>query len=91
MPGVEVVEVDLAPFSAAAALLYEGSFVAERYGAVGEFVAAHLDEVDPVVGPIILAGADHSGWSVFRASIGHLPKVPRWPEDRRGSGRFGSR
>ncbi|CAN5801648.1 hypothetical protein BH10ACT1_BH10ACT1_11400 [soil metagenome] len=66
VPGAAVVEVDLAPFAAAAALLYGGSFVAERYAAVGEFVAAHVDEVDPVVGPIVLAAADHPAWSLFR-------------------------
>lgn len=64
--GASVAEVDLAPFSAAAALLYDGSFVAERYDAVGAFVDAHLDEVDPVVGPIISAAAAHPGWAVFR-------------------------
>ena len=31
-------DVDLTPFLAAGALLYEGAFVAERYSAVGEFI-----------------------------------------------------
>ncbi len=81
-PGAELVEVDLAPFSAAAALLYGGSFVAERYAAVGAFVADHPDEVDPVVGSIILAAADHPGWAVFRdqAELARLVQVtaPVW-------------
>lgn len=51
--GVRVRRVDVAPLLAAARLLYEGAFVAERYAAVGEFVARHPDDVDPVVGAII--------------------------------------
>ncbi|WP_093417057.1 allophanate hydrolase [Saccharopolyspora flava] len=53
--GAELVHVDLTPFLRAAELLYQGAFVAERYAAVGEFVDAHRDEVDPVVGEIISA------------------------------------
>lgn len=51
--GAQVRRVDIAPLLAAARLLYEGAFVAERYTAVGEFVANHPDDVDPVVGAII--------------------------------------
>ena len=54
---VEVAAIDLGPFFAAGALLYEGAFVAERYAAVGAFIAAHRDEVDPVVAEIIMAAA----------------------------------
>jgi allophanate hydrolase len=53
----EVVEVDLRPYIEAGALLYDGAFVAERYAAVGAFVEAHPDEVDPVVGAIIRAAS----------------------------------
>jgi allophanate hydrolase len=53
--GAELVEIDLAPFFAAGALLYGGAFVAERYAAVGEFVASHWDEVDRIVGAIVEA------------------------------------
>jgi allophanate hydrolase len=55
--GYEVVEIDLEPFLEAGALLYQGAFVAERYAAVGEWIAAHRDAVDPTVGGIILAAA----------------------------------
>ena len=58
--------VDLAPFLAAGALLYGGSFVAERYEAVGAFVDAHPDDVDPVVGAIIAAAGRLPAWQVFR-------------------------
>ncbi len=51
--GARVRRVDVAPLLAAARLLYEGAFVAERYAAVGEFVASHPDDVDPVVRVII--------------------------------------
>lgn len=53
--GAQLVEIDLEPFLAAARLLYEGAFVAERYAAVGPFVDAHRSEVDPTVGAIIAA------------------------------------
>ncbi|MFJ1459879.1 allophanate hydrolase [Nocardia sp. N2S4-5] len=51
--GVRIVTVDPEPFLAAARLLYDGALVAERYSAVGEFVDAHPDAVDPTVGAII--------------------------------------
>ncbi|TFV51725.1 allophanate hydrolase [Blastococcus sp. TF02A-35] len=51
--GVAVQPVDLTPFLDAARLLYDGGLVAERHAAVGAFVDAHRDDVDPVVGAII--------------------------------------
>jgi allophanate hydrolase len=56
--GCTVVEIDLAPFLEAGQLLYGGAFVAERYAAVGGWIAAHRDQVDPTVGAIILGAAD---------------------------------
>lgn len=47
--------VDISGMLAAARLLYDGALVAERHAAVGQFVDAHPDQVDPVVGPIIHA------------------------------------
>jgi allophanate hydrolase len=52
---LDAVEIDLQPYLDAGDLLYGGAFVAERYAAVGAFVDAHPDDVDPVVGPIISA------------------------------------
>ncbi|WP_158852217.1 allophanate hydrolase [Saccharothrix deserti] len=63
--GAELVPIDLEPFLAAARLLYEGAFVAERYTAVGEFVSAHLDVVDPTVGAIISAARDIPAHRLF--------------------------
>jgi allophanate hydrolase len=62
---VELVPVDFSPFLAAARLLYDGAFVAERYAAVGEFIDAHPSDVDPVVGAIISAAADVPAYRLF--------------------------
>ena len=64
--GAEIVQVDVAPLLEAAALLYGGAFVAERYAAVGEFVDAHPDEVDPTVGTIISAAKDVRAFELYR-------------------------
>jgi allophanate hydrolase len=53
--GAELVPLDLEPFLAAARLLYDGAFVAERYSAVGEFVRTRPASVDPTVGAVITA------------------------------------
>lgn len=53
--GVTVEAIDLSPFLEAARLLYDGGLVAERHAAVGGFVDAHRDAVDPTVGAIIAA------------------------------------
>jgi allophanate hydrolase len=55
--GHEVQRIDIEPFLAAGRLLYGGGFVAERYAAVGEFITAHPDAVDPAVRQIILGAA----------------------------------
>ncbi|WP_067667249.1 allophanate hydrolase [Nocardia miyunensis] len=56
--GARIVTVDPEPFLAAARLLYDGALVAERYAAVGEFVDARPDAVDPTVGAIIRTARD---------------------------------
>ncbi|MEV6910621.1 allophanate hydrolase [Amycolatopsis sp. NPDC051071] len=56
--GAELVPVDISAFLSAARLLYEGAFVAERYSAVGEFIDAHPDVVDPAVRQIIGGAKD---------------------------------
>ncbi|MFD0733285.1 allophanate hydrolase [Planotetraspora mira] len=55
--GVELLPIDPAPFLQAAELLYQGAFVAERYSAVGEFVAKGGPDLDPTVAGIIMAAA----------------------------------
>ncbi|MFM7224811.1 MAG: allophanate hydrolase [Actinomycetota bacterium] len=58
--GIEVVPLDpsaIAVLFAAGRLLYGGAFVAERYAAVGAFIDAHPDDVDPIVRSIIAPAA----------------------------------
>ncbi|MET7655517.1 MULTISPECIES: allophanate hydrolase [unclassified Streptomyces] len=60
--GAEIRGIDLAPFTEAAAMLYEGAFVAERYTAVGTFVDKLIAEggegLDPTVAGIITRARD---------------------------------
>ncbi len=56
--GFELVPVDISPLLDVAQMLYDGAFVAERYTAVGAFIDAHPDEVDPTVGKIISSARD---------------------------------
>jgi allophanate hydrolase len=67
--GAQIAEVDIAPLLEAASLLYGGAFVAERYAAVGEHIAAREtligDTLDPVVATIILDGAKHDAAGYF--------------------------
>ncbi|WP_339128309.1 allophanate hydrolase [Streptomyces sp. f51] len=60
--GAEVRTLDLTPFTEAAAMLYEGAFVAERYAAVGSFVDKQTAEggagLDPTVAGIITRARD---------------------------------
>jgi allophanate hydrolase len=60
------VAIEFAPFREAAALLYSGPWVAERYAAVGEFVDAHQDAVHPVVGQIIRGATSKSAADAYR-------------------------
>lgn len=66
--GAEIVEIDYAPFRAAAELLYSGPSVAERLAAIEPFIKAHRDQMHPVVASII-GGADcYSAVDAFRAA-----------------------
>jgi allophanate hydrolase len=62
--GASFPEVPVDGLVDAGRLLYEGAFVAERYAAVGRFVDAHLDEVDPVVGSIISGAGRLPAWQL---------------------------
>ena len=65
--GAEITEIDVTPLLEAARLLYDGPWVAERYAAVGDFIAQHSDETHPVTRDIILAGTKPSAVDAFRA------------------------
>ncbi|WP_062516568.1 allophanate hydrolase [Demequina gelatinilytica] len=83
--GIDVVERSIAPLLDAARMLYESSFVAERYAAVGAHIEVHRDEIgeslDPTVAGIILAGggrtapelfADQRALEAYRAAAAEL-------------------
>lgn len=53
--GFELVGVDVSPLLAAAELLYDGAFVAERHAAFGAFAATHPAAMDPTVRAIVEA------------------------------------
>ncbi|GAB3675794.1 allophanate hydrolase [Salinisphaera aquimarina] len=65
--GAEIVPLDFTPLHEVAALLYQGPWVAERYAAVGAFIDAHPDAVDPIVAEIVQGGRDLSAVDAFRA------------------------
>jgi allophanate hydrolase len=65
--GGECVAVDYTPFAEAAALLYQGPWVSERYAAVGEWMAQHPQECDPTVAGIIAGGRDLKAVDAFRS------------------------
>jgi allophanate hydrolase len=66
--GGEPIEIDLAPFLAAAQLLYKGPWVAERYAAIAPFIAEHADSMDPTVRTIISGATAYSAVDAFRAA-----------------------
>ncbi len=74
--GAELAPVDVSAFLKAARLLYEGAFVAERYSAVGEFIDAHPDDVDPAVRQIISASRDIPAHRLF-TDLATLDKLER--------------
>ena len=63
--GTEVV-MDFTPFREASGLLYAGSWVAERFAALGDFIASNADAVNPIVASIICGGARHSAADAYR-------------------------
>ena len=65
--GVETIEVDCTALYDAAALLYEGPWVAERYAAVGAHLDSEPADADPIVARIICGAKDHTAVATFRA------------------------
>jgi allophanate hydrolase len=63
----QVVEVDLDALFEIGDLLYEGPWIAERTAVVGEFIASHQAEVEPVVHEIVMSGGRWSAVDAFRA------------------------
>ena len=65
--GMHCVEIDYAPFRAAAELLYSGPWVAERRAAIEAFMNLHAAEMDPTVLDIIRGGEKYTAVEGFRA------------------------
>ena len=63
--GATMVPFDYAPFREAAALLYEGPWVAERLAAVEGFFATNEDDFDPTVRKIIGGATKYSSVDAF--------------------------
>ncbi|WP_037606034.1 allophanate hydrolase [Streptacidiphilus rugosus] len=72
--GAELRSIDLTPFTRAAAMLYGGAFVAERYTAVGAFVDKGAADLDPNVARIVTAARDVPAHRLFsdRARLASL-------------------
>jgi allophanate hydrolase len=66
--GADVREIDFSPFLAAARLLYEGPWVAERYLAIREVMEQKPQSVFPVTREIIAGGNRPSALDAFTAS-----------------------
>lgn len=65
--GGEPVPIPFDVFQEAAALLYEGPWVAERLAAVGDFLRSHHQDVNAVVRGIINGGGNFSAATLFTA------------------------
>lgn len=65
--GGEAVEIDFSPFLAAARLLYEGPWVAERYSVAGALIEQQPDAVLPVIKAVLEQAPGVSGVDTFRA------------------------
>ncbi|MGW7548186.1 allophanate hydrolase [Streptomyces sp. NPDC054770] len=67
--GASIRPLDLTPFTEAAAMLYEGAFVAERYTAVGAFIDKLISSggegLDPTVAGIITRARDIPAHRLF--------------------------
>ncbi|WP_241649132.1 allophanate hydrolase [Paenirhodobacter populi] len=64
--GATLVPFDYAPFREAAALLYDGPWVAERLAAVEGFLATNAGDFDPVVRGIVEGARGRSAVEAFR-------------------------
>ncbi len=65
--GGEIVEIDLDPLLAAAELLYQGPWVAERTAAVQDLLRARPNAIHPVVRGILQGGLAWSAVEAFQA------------------------
>lgn len=66
--GGEPVEIDFAPFRAAAELLYSGPWIAERLATLQPFLSSHGEQMDPSVRQIIAGAERFTAVDCFRAA-----------------------
>ncbi|WP_321475536.1 allophanate hydrolase [uncultured Paludibaculum sp.] len=66
--GGQRVEIDYAPFRAAAELLYSGPWVAERLAALEDFARDHAEEMHPVTRKIITGAGALTAVQAFQAA-----------------------
>ena len=74
--GGEKVEIDFSIFRAAADLLYQGPWVAERLAAIRTFLRDHADDINPVVRGIISGGEHYTAVDAYQAEY-HLMDLRR--------------
>ncbi len=65
--GAEIVEIDYAPFTETARLLYEGPWVAERYAAIRDFIETKPEALYPVTRDIIGGAVGATAVAAFAA------------------------
>jgi allophanate hydrolase len=65
--GAEFIDVDIAPLMSAAALLYQGPWVAERTLAAEQLLRTRPGAIDPTVRAILQGGFAFSAMDVFKA------------------------
>jgi allophanate hydrolase len=80
LPGCTFGTVDYTPFRDAAALLYQGPWVAERHAAVGAFIEAQPDAAHPVVAGIIDQANGYDATDAFQGQY-KLAALRRAAED----------
>jgi allophanate hydrolase len=82
--GGQPLEINLAPFLEAAALLYGGAFVAERLEAAGTLLDTRPDALHPVVRAILATGRGYTAAEAFaaanRVAALRLAAAPVWDE-----------
>ncbi|MEY2334706.1 allophanate hydrolase [Acidithiobacillus ferrianus] len=61
------ISIDMSPFFEVQKLLYDGPWLAERYGAIKNVLTGHPDSVNPIIRSIVSAGADIKADSCFTA------------------------
>ncbi|WP_273453038.1 amidase family protein, partial [Nevskia ramosa] len=65
---ISQVDLDLSPLTAAAELLYQGPWIAERRLAIGDLLQTQPEAIDPVVRSVIADGATFSAEDLFAAT-----------------------